>query len=269
MNKYLVPGIIILVLLVAGYFLFNNLQQTNLTSKNMDGQNISGSIQSSNYKFSNPKKSAHYESNTPAHGSVLADLPVNIVIDFNFDLAKPSSIQIIRDVSGSPEQSNTGMKVQGAVYGNGETLIDANKLSMRRGISPNSPDGLFTVKYNACWPDGSCHDGSFEFAIDRTQANAYIDQTGKKEITIKMSEIMFKPKNIKVSKGTKIMWINDDNVGHYVNTDSHPAHTYYPTQNSKILKKGESYSLTFNQTGIYPYHCSTHASSMVGNLLVE
>lgn len=44
---------------------------------------------------------------------------------------------------------------------------------------------------------------------------------------------------------------------------------YHPAQNSKLLKKGESFSLVFDQVGIYPYHCSAHEASMIGSLIVE
>lgn len=204
-------------------------------------------------KFSNAKKSAHYETNTPAHGSVLAAPPVNVVIDFNFDLAAPSAISIIKD---------------GKEYGQGDTVIDNNKLSMRRNLAADSPDGLYKVQYNACWPDKSCHDGSFEFAIDRSKASSYENMQGKSEVTIRMSEIMFAPKNISISPGTKVTWVNDEDVEHYVNTDSHPAHTYYPMQNSRSLAKGATYSVTFDKPGAYPYHCSAHADNMVGNIIV-
>jgi plastocyanin/methionine-rich copper-binding protein CopC len=206
------------------------------------------------FTFSTPKKSAHYESNTPEHGSVLAAPPINIVLDFNFDLAKPSSITISKD---------------GAEFGVGETTIDSNKLSMRRDSNLEAPDGLYKVTYDACWPDGSCHDGYFEFAIDRSLATTYIDMTGRQEVTINMSEVMFKPQDIKISAGTKVTWINDESVEHYINTETHPAHTYFPLQNSRALKKGETFSTTFSSPGIYPYHCSAHADVMTGNILVQ
>lgn len=49
----------------------------------------------------------------------------------------------------------------------------------------------------------------------------------------------------------------------------HPAHTYYPQQNSKVLGLVDTYSLTFNAPGIYPYYCSAHASTMTGEIVVE
>ncbi len=246
MNK-IVPIVLALVILLGGGYFILNKSSTPVSPQKQ--QNVKTST-----AFENPKKSAHYESNTPEHGSTLAGVPINVVINFNFDLAKPSEIKILKD---------------GKDYGTGETVIDDNKLAMRRNMDPGSADGLYTVEYNACWPDKSCHDGSFQFAIDRSKAGSFLDQTGKNEVTIRMSQIKFNPQNIKVSKGTKITWINDDPVEHYVNTDSHPAHTYYPAQNSKALGKGDRFSLVFNTVGIYPYHCSAHADSMIGLILVK
>lgn len=206
------------------------------------------------FSFENPKKSAHYESNTPEHAAILAGAPTNVVINFNFDLVKPSEISI---ASG------------GKSYGSTETIIDSNKLAMRKSLPPDSPDGLYTVSYNACWPDGSCHDGHFQFTISRKEALEFIDLRGKNEVSVSLSQIAFKPQNIRISKGTTVTWTNDDEIIHYVNTDSHPAHTYLPQQNSGALAKGGSYPVVFETAGIYPYHCSAHADSMSGRILVE
>jgi plastocyanin/methionine-rich copper-binding protein CopC len=250
-SKVITLLIIALVAIGAFYLLSNREQETEQPVQDTTTQTDNTD---SRYAFSTPQKSAHYESNTPEHGALLAAAPINVVIDFNFDLAAPSSISITKD---------------GKEYGTGELSIDQNKLSMRRSVDPAAPDGLYEVSYKACWPDKSCHDGHFEFVIDRSLASSYEDLTGKKEVTIKMSEIMFKPENIKVDAGTKITWINDEAVEHYINTDSHPAHTYFPSQNSRSLKLGESYSVTFTDVGIYPYHCSAHAENMKGNILVQ
>lgn len=204
--------------------------------------------------FSDPKKSAHYESNTPEHGVTLAGVPINVVINFNFDLAKGSEIKI---------------RHQDEEFGVGETIIDDGNLTMRRQMSQSASEGLYTVEYNACWADGSCHDGSFQFKIDPSLASEFNDMRSKSEVTINLSNYQFDPKNIRVSKGTKVTWINQDSVDHTVNTDSHPAHTYYLGQNSRTLKKGESYSVTFDSAGIYPYHCTPHADSMTGSILVD
>lgn len=202
------------------------------------------------------KKSAHYESNTPEHGAVIPVPPVNVVIDFNFDLAPPSEIKIILD---------------GKDYGVRKTIIDSNKLAMRREMDSSSPDGIYRVEYKACWPDGSCHDGHFEFAINHSffgVPESHFDLRDRKEVLVSMQNRTFNPEFIRVRPGTKVFWKNEDSVDHYVNTDPHPAHTYFPKQNSKVLKPGEIFSLVFDKPGFYPYHCSAHAEIMTGWIMV-
>lgn len=257
MSKVVRFTLIILVVVAAGIGGWKFYSQSKNETPSREQSEKPQTIQTSSGKtftFANPKKSAHYETNTPAHGSILAGVPVNIVLDFNFDLAKPSSISIISDDKE---------------YGTGETTIDSNKLTMRRKLDPQAPDGLYTVNYNACWPDRTCHDGSFQFAIDRTVASTYTDMRGHSEITVRMSDLKFKPENLRISTGTKVTWINDDAAEHYINTDSHPAHTYLRAMNSRLIATGGSYSYTFNDSGAYPYHCSAHADSMIGSILVE
>lgn len=232
MQKNILYGLIAL-LLVGGLIYFSS------RDKSESGQSI---------------KAAHYESSTPADGAVLAGVPINIVVNFNFDLGAGSTISV--------KNGNTE-------YATGETIIDPNKLVLRQAINPASPDGRYTVNYNACWADGSCDDGRFYFSIDRASAASYTDLTSQQEITINLAEIQFQPMNIRIKQGTKVAWINADTIEHFVNTDSHPAHTYYLAQNSLSLAKGETYTTTFNTPGIYPYHCSAHADTMIGNVLVE
>lgn len=102
------------------------------------------------FAFAQPKKSAHYVSNTPEHGSILGEVPSEVVINFDFDLAENSTISVTKD---------------GQEYGTGAVSFAADKLSMRRAISGGVSGGLYTIKYNACWPDGSCHDGQFQFGV--------------------------------------------------------------------------------------------------------
>ena len=251
MNKAIV-GIVVILLLAGGAFLLFRKSPSNTPTPSAVSQKDKSVT--SEGSFSNPKKSAHYESNTPEHASVLAGVPINVVIDFNFDLAKGSQIQILMD---------------GKDFGVGETTIDDNGLAMRRKVDDSAPDGIYTVSYTACWADGSCHDGQFQFKIDRKAASDFIDMTGQDEVTINLKNVAFSPNKVKVSQGTKVTWLNQDNLEHTVNTDTHPAHTYYLLQNSRTLENGDTYSLTVNEAGIYPYHCTPHATTMKGQILVE
>lgn len=251
-----VLGLLIAAVIVGIGFAGWYVWQQNEKDKKVETTASSEDQQSDNdpgVRFANPKKGAHFESSTPAHASTLAAVPVDIVIDFNFDLASNSTIKINKD---------------GKDYGIGDTKVDSSKLALRRQMDMNAPDGVYTVSYNGCWPDKTCHDGSFQFAIDKGLLDAYQDMRNQKTVTVKLSQTKFQPMNIRISPDTTITWINDDSVEHYVNTDSHPAHTHVPGLNSKALKQGESYSFVFSGTGSYPYHCSAHAADMVGNIVV-
>ncbi len=102
------------------------------------------------FNFSIPKKSAHYVSNTPEHGSILMAVPSEVVINFNFDLSNISTISVKKDDKE---------------YGVGAISFSADNLTMRRAVAADAGSGQYKVNYNACWPDGSCHDGHFEFGV--------------------------------------------------------------------------------------------------------
>lgn len=251
---------VITLSIVGGVWLYfsdsNSLVETTaLPSSQTEVEAIStDELDNSDFEFNDPKKSAHFESNTPAHESVLPGVPVSVVVDFNFDLANGSSISISRE---------------GKDYGTGPTIIDNNRLAMRRIMDPESPDGIYTVLYKACWPDRTCHDGFYQFAIDRNQVDTLTDWTNQVEATIDLSNLAFSPKYVRLSRGTTVTWYNQDSTEHYINSDSHPAHTQVLEFNSRALKPGDSFQFTFEQPGVYNYHCSAHAGAMTGMILVE
>lgn len=245
------------VVLVGGFLLLNRQKspESGLTDVSSPGSTSdSDETAIDKAKFTTPKKSAHFETSTPEHGAILAGVPVSVVIDFNFDLGAGSTISINQNSRD---------------FGVGEAEIGTNKLSMRKKLDQSAPDGVYTVEYKACWPDGSCHDGHFQFAIVRTQAANFTDMLGKKQVTVKLTNTAFDQVNIRISRGTTVTWVNNDTVEHFINTDSHPAHTYYPSQNSRGLSQGDTYKVTFDSPGFYPYHCSAHASNMIAAILVE
>jgi plastocyanin len=126
------------------------------------------------------------------------------------------------------------------------------------------------VIYNACWPDGSCHDGQFQFGVNSQLAITYTDMTGQGEVFVEMTNLSFQPPKIIIDAGTTVTWTNiDAGVEHFINSDSHPAHTYYPQQNSRGLAQGDSFSAVFEKPGSYPYHCSAHAETMKGEIVVR
>lgn len=200
-------------------------------------------------------KAPHFVDSSPAHAEIFAARPINVVVNTNFDLMTGSSLKVL--LNGEDD------------YGEGETTLDENRLTMRRAIRKDAPEGTYLVLYRACWPDGSCHDGQFSFEIDRDRIGDYEDLRGRAEVVVSMDTIQFLPIRIIVSPGTRIIWRNEENIEHFVNTDPHPSHTYYLAQNSLGIAEGETFALTFEEPGEYPYHCSAHyPAGMIGRIIV-
>jgi plastocyanin len=61
----------------------------------------------------------------------------------------------------------------------------------------------------------------------------------------------FKPANITIKRGTKVIWINMDST-------QHTATANKGAFNSGLLRKGERYSHRFKSTGKKWYHCKPH-----------
>jgi methionine-rich copper-binding protein CopC len=95
-------------------------------------------------------KTPHFVSSTPANNAILKNGPSEVTINFNFDLGPGSKIEVLVDGNSVVAQ---------------EAKISTDKLSMTALVNPVEP-GHYQVKYTACWPDGSCHDGSFGFSVN-------------------------------------------------------------------------------------------------------
>lgn len=200
-------------------------------------------------------RAPHFVDSSPKHQQVLAAVPLNVVVNTNFDLVENSTINVT---------------VDGQEVTTGESSVDESALALRRTLDQEAPDGQYKVEFHLCWPDRSCHDGETGFTVDRNRAASYEDQTGKSEVEIEMDDIQFNPARVKVSPGTKITWTNKESATHFVNTDPHPSHTFHPPMNSRGIERDETYSVTLTEPGEYPYHCSAHYDKgMVASIIVE
>ncbi len=196
---------------------------------------------------------AHFVDSAPMHGQAFALVPERVIINFNFTLDETSTIAVTKD-----EKPITLGKV----------MLGERKLSLSATLPKDVGDGLFVVKYKACWPDKSCHDGLFAFTVDSKTKGSYVEMTGKSQVTIRLKDFRLTPATLVVSHGTQVTWVNDDSSTHFINSDPHPSHNNLPALNSLEIKKGESYSFTFTQPGEWAYHCSAHPHDMVGRVIV-
>lgn len=80
-------------------------------------------------------------------------------------------------------------------------------------------------------------------------------------ISVTIDNFSFTPKEITVSKGTTVTWINHDDVPHtIVSTDK--------KFKSTALDTDEKFSFTFSDSGAYGYFCSVHPV-MTGKVIVK
>jgi plastocyanin len=80
------------------------------------------------------------------------------------------------------------------------------------------------------------------------------------QITIK--EYKYVPATLNMMAGTKVTWVNQDDVPHTI-IDSSPSKTFH----SAALDTNDSYSFTFAKPGTYHYFCTLHPT-MVGTIVV-
>ncbi len=65
------------------------------------------------------------------------------------------------------------------------------------------------------------------------------------------------PLNLQVTSGTTVVWINDDNIPHTVQSQDEKGNVL-SLFNSKALKTGERFAYKFSESGVYHYFCTIH-----------
>ena len=67
----------------------------------------------------------------------------------------------------------------------------------------------------------------------------------------------FLPLNLDIIRGTTVIWQNDDNIGHTVQSQDSKGNVI-SMFNSNILKTGDTFSYKFDKPGVYHYFCTIH-----------
>ena len=70
--------------------------------------------------------------------------------------------------------------------------------------------------------------------------------------TVLIQGFKFKPANITIKRGTRVIWINKDSTQHTATANNGKSF------NSGLLRKGQRYSHTFKRAGKKGYHCKPH-----------
>jgi len=84
---------------------------------------------------------------------------------------------------------------------------------------------------------------------EKTEENKVSDPN-----TVTIENYKFGPNKITVKKGTKVTWINRDRDRHNVKPDQETSEF----KTGPLLAKDEEYSVVFDTTGTFNYHCAPH-----------
>ncbi len=77
-----------------------------------------------------------------------------------------------------------------------------------------------------------------------------------------MKGFVFSSPALRVKKGTKVVWVNDDMAAHTVTVDGPKKVSSAP------LRKGGRFAVTFDEAGTYKVGCVQHPF-MTGTVVVE
>jgi amicyanin len=81
------------------------------------------------------------------------------------------------------------------------------------------------------------------------------------DTTVKIGNFTFGPQELHVKAGTRVTWINEDDIPHTVTSTTLAF-------KSKPLDSDDKYAFTFTSPGTYTYFCSLHPH-MTGSIVVE
>ena len=85
---------------------------------------------------------------------------------------------------------------------------------------------------------------------------------------ISMESIQFEPKEVSVSAGDTITFVNNESVPHDVHKTSGPGEDF-ASGPSGGMQQGDTFELTLDQPGTYEYVCEVHAPGMAGTITVK
>ena len=81
--------------------------------------------------------------------------------------------------------------------------------------------------------------------------NSNSNTTTTNNNSVGISNFNYTPNSLTITKGTTVVWTNNDSAPHTVTADDNSF-------TSGTLNKGDTYSHTFNAAGTVNYHCTFH-----------
>lgn len=196
-----------------------------------------------------------YSNSFPEPGQILASNPINIVINLKNRVVDGSEILIL--------QGNKKVNFF-------PTLIDTDQTSIRQLVISSLPDGAYTVIYKTCTSPNVCDNGNFNFYINRKLSESYSNFLSNTETTVTINKDVSYPKNLKISAGNSVVWLNHNIANVSIHSFPFPQNNHFPIFNSPTLNINQTYKQIFKKTGIYPYYLDLGSNNIVsGNIVVQ
>lgn len=97
--------------------------------------------------------------------------------------------------------------------------------------------------------------GAYVYMNPVPRENIVVDLRGEKHVSIVLKEEGFEPRDIRVSRGTRVTFSTTRQNKFWPASNAHPAHDVYPEFDPlKSLEPGESWSFTFEKAGVWGFH---------------
>jgi plastocyanin len=87
--------------------------------------------------------------------------------------------------------------------------------------------------------------------------------TSQPAAQVLIDNFTFTPQTLTIAAGTKVTWINHDDIPHTATSSVKPR-----IFNSGALDTDQQYSFVFTRPGVYPYFCAVHPH-MTGQIIVQ
>lgn len=124
---------------------------------------------------------------------------------------------------------------------------------------------LFAVTVAGCLDpsrlDERSGGGTRVAGIDAGAADSEVRET----VRIDIRNFRFHPSDVQVRTGTRVVFVNEDDVAHnIVQTSSHRVGVEPALFESPILDAGQEWSFVFGRAGEYPIICTVDAHQLMG-----
>lgn len=96
----------------------------------------------------------------PGDGEEVSESPAEVILQFPTPIVAPSHLHI--ESSGMVSED-----MHGEDYGEGDTVIDEDGVTMRRAMRQDAPDGSYLIRYKSCASEDACMISSVAFMLKR------------------------------------------------------------------------------------------------------